>query len=88
MKIQKRATLKPYTVQEHDLFSHFSLRLPFYSWCSSPIRRYPDIIAQRAMIKKIKHAMVNPASDNVIVLDTQEDEQNLKPWVKSYMLAV
>nr|CAB3252515.1 helicase with zinc finger domain 2 [Phallusia mammillata] len=87
--IQKRATLKEASRVDENLpssHSHFSLRLPFYSWCSSPIRRYTDIIAQRQIIKICKKSNQPARRDDVIVLEEMSQEKGLNETCKQLSL--
>nr|XP_026689753.1 helicase with zinc finger domain 2 isoform X2 [Ciona intestinalis] len=53
--IWRRAEIKVSdNVCEANPATHFSLRLPLYSQCTSPIRRYADIISQRLILSICK----------------------------------
>ena len=74
MKIQRKARIKAshWGKLEEMERRHFSLRLPLYSWCTSPIRRYTDIIAQRLITKACKKT----PNGEIIHLDHIRNDNN------------
>ena len=66
LSIQKKARLKA-SLRGHQQaadIAHCGLRLPIYSWCTSPIRRYVDIIAQRLIVQICSKNVVKVADDS------------------------
>ena len=55
-----------YCLPTDDETTHFGLNRDFYAYASSPLRRYADLVNQRAIKKILEHSDPSPSSQDIV----------------------